>query len=180
MSPLIKACIRILIISCVTSSAFSFPSAYNGVKIVTYGDPCMPLRQLPIQIEGPREPVPPPKNPLKMNLQIIPIVKEYESPLPGPLPVAIQVPQEAPAVAPDCRQGKSYGYNLEVPLTIPQDTSSKSYNFGLQVPVPDEMKTASGQPIKPLTGLTSKVDRILVPACEVANSVKTYGCSSCN
>ncbi|KAG7199992.1 hypothetical protein KM043_014416 [Ampulex compressa] len=117
----------------------AYSSNCDEVEIVTYGDPCPTIRQLPFQIEFPKPP------PVVYDLTI------YER---------------------DTLRGKSYGYNVEVPptVTIPP---GKNYNFDIKVPCPKprtQMGVIVQEPVRYLQGLTTKVDRVLVPACEFPSS----------
>ncbi|GAB1861844.1 DUF4794 domain-containing protein [Camponotus japonicus] len=171
--------------------SYGFPHElpYNGVKIVTYGEPCYPSNYLPVTIEEPvLRPVsedytlptttqPCTYQPLKLNYQVI----VDESPIPYQLqakyPVSIQIPEvpEVPVesseiVKLDPYRGKSYMYNTQS-LSSPSVPISTSYNFDLHVPSPSSTSDASGIPtqsqfVKLLTGLTSRIDRVLIPACE--------------
>ncbi|XP_029169300.1 uncharacterized protein LOC114939218 [Nylanderia fulva] len=161
------------------SCGLSYKLPYNGVKIVTYGEPCHPPRYLPVKIEEPVEPVRPVLSlptpctyqPLKLNYQVI-----VDKPIPyqsqqAKYSVSIQVP-EVPVetvqeiVKPDPYRGKSYVYNTQAPPS-PSVPILTSHNFDLYVPpspTPTELPTP--KPVKLLTGLTSRIDRVLIPACE--------------
>ncbi|KAL6420143.1 hypothetical protein ACFW04_014088 [Cataglyphis niger] len=176
---IISVCLRL-------KFSYGFPSIlpYKGVKIVTYGEPCHSSRYLPVTI---KEPVtesitekdlatsPCAYQPLKLNYRVI----DNSSPIfyqpQAKYPVSIQVP-EVPVESleivekPDLYRGKSYVYNTQTPLSPITVPISTSYNFDLHVPpspiTPTETSSTS-QPVKLLTGLTSRIDRVLIPACEL-------------
>ncbi|EFN69576.1 hypothetical protein EAG_04522 [Camponotus floridanus] len=172
---------------------FPYELPYNEVKIVTHGEPCYPSNYLPVTIEEPvLKPVsedytlpattqPCTYQPLKLNYQVI----ADKPPIPyqsqANYPVSIQIPEvpevhEVPVesseiVKLDPYRGKSYTYNTQS-LPSPSVPISTSYNFDLYVPPsPSSTSDASeiptqSQSVKLLTGLTSRIDRVLIPACE--------------
>ncbi|XP_070169302.1 uncharacterized protein [Polyergus mexicanus] len=163
--------------------SYGFPSRlpYNGIKIVTYGEPCHPSRYLPVTIKEPVRPVtenalsttPCAYQPLKLNYQVIDQSPVFYQPQ-AKYPISIQVPKVEPVesleiVKPDSYRGKSYIYNTQTPLSSISVPISTSYNFDLQVPsspIQTEISSTS-QPVKLLTGLTSRIDKVLIPACEL-------------
>ncbi|EZA47589.1 hypothetical protein DMN91_004456 [Ooceraea biroi] len=159
------------------SYGFPYELLYNGAKIVTYGEPCYPTRYLSGKVEEPILPMATESTlskvyqPLKLNYRVIstepvscPLQREY------PISVEIpQIPQPLTIVTPDIFRGKSYEYNIQVPSFSPMPIS-RNYNFDVQVPLPPSTTIPKYTNYKFLTNLTSKVDKILIPACEVPSS----------
>ncbi|XP_076640712.1 uncharacterized protein LOC143352271 [Halictus rubicundus] len=156
---------------------------YERPKIVTYGEPCAASRQLPIMIEGPKPPVEDQKIPLALDFRVISDM--YVNPQPRRLeyPIAIETP--LPPASPtgrvviqleDALRGKSYAYDTYVPPVSYTPLPSKRYNFDVSVPVfntnqeitPEE---STSRYVQRLRGLTTRIDRMLVPACEVSSSI---------
>ncbi|XP_011685581.1 PREDICTED: uncharacterized protein LOC105448580 [Wasmannia auropunctata] len=186
MAAVLKLKFFIVIIVCFHSRSFygfKLPD-YNGAKIVTYGEPCHSPRYLPVTIEEPAKPVTEfvsPKScvyqPLKLNYRVIstkPIAyqPQAEYPISVQIPQVPQVPQSEEIITPDPFQGKSYEYNIQALSSPPVPISTKRYNIDFQVPSSPSLISTEPTPqsIKLLTGLTSKIDRILVPACQVSSS----------
>ncbi|XP_012215842.1 uncharacterized protein [Linepithema humile] len=157
-------------------SSYGFPLSCNGVQIITYGEPCYSSHQLPVTIEEPveeyvTEPSKSLYRPLKLNYRAI----STESPtcyqVQNEYPISIQVPQitePLKIVTPDPYRGKSYKYDIQTP-SIPCTPIPMSYNFDLQMPPPPPPSAISTpKPIKLLTDLTSKIDKVLIPACETS------------
>ncbi|EGI59378.1 hypothetical protein G5I_12476 [Acromyrmex echinatior] len=170
----------IIIIVCFHSKfSYGFKLPYNGVKIVTYGEPCQSPRYLPVSIEEPAKPVTEfvssksyDYKPLKLNYQIIsskPI--PYQPRMEYPIFVQVpQVPQPSEIITPDSLQGKSYAYNIQA-VPPPSVPISRRYDFDFQVPSsPSPISVPTPQSVNLLTGLTSKIDRILIPACQATSS----------
>ncbi|XP_072755689.1 uncharacterized protein [Anoplolepis gracilipes] len=153
------------------SYVLSYKLPYNGVEIVTYGEPCHLSRYLPVTIEEPVKPVteenvlrtPCVYQPLKLNYQVI-----DKSPIPYQLqakyPISIEVPPKVPTkflevVKLDPHQRKSYTYNTQIPPPPPVPIST-NYNFDLHVPSSPSSTTTDqvSQPVKLLTGLTAKIE----------------------
>ncbi|XP_028046562.1 uncharacterized protein LOC105830635 [Monomorium pharaonis] len=164
------------------SHGFKLP--YDEVKIVTYGEPCHPSRYLPVTIEEPIKPVTERISPtscvyqpLKLNYRVITnkSIQPYQPQ--AEYPISIQVPQVSQSLAeiitPDLLRGKSYTYNIQT-LPSPPVPISTRYDFDFQVPFSPiseaELTPQSVKPVKLLTGLTSRIDRVLLPACQVPSS----------
>ncbi|XP_076620367.1 uncharacterized protein LOC143341365 [Colletes latitarsis] len=151
---------------------------YDRAKIVTYGDPCIVSRQLPIKIEGPKPPAKEEKIPISLDFRIVSDM--YVKPHRVEYPIAIDVPQTTPSpseksIANYTSEKTSYVYNTYVPQTANIQVPPKNYNFAVQVPVQIkhvDPERHEGIFYQRLRGLASHVDRILVPACEVSPSYK--------
>ncbi|KYQ51659.1 hypothetical protein ALC60_09247 [Trachymyrmex zeteki] len=181
MTAVFKLQLFLIVIICFyLKSSYGFKLPYNGVKIVTYGEPCQSPRYLPVSIEEPAKPVTEivsPKwscehQPLKLNYRVIstePI--PYQSRKEYPISVEVpQMPQPLEIITPDSLQGKSYAYNIQV-LPPPSVPISRRHDFDVQVPPsPSPISVPTPQSVNLLTGLTSKIDRILIPACQVTSS----------
>ncbi|XP_032681104.1 uncharacterized protein LOC116848769 [Odontomachus brunneus] len=146
-------------------------SPYRGVKIVKHGEPCPTPYYLPVKIEVPARPVeetepPKPYQPLKLSYQTF-------NPLPRPqylhqeYPVSIEVPEvPLPEISTYVSLPmKSYEYNIQIPPP-PIERIPTIYNFDLQALPPSPTVITPMEPLKFLTGLTSRIDRIVIPACE--------------
>ncbi|XP_033341998.2 uncharacterized protein LOC117229554 [Megalopta genalis] len=158
---------------------------FDGPKIVTYGEPCVgPSRQLPIRIEGPKPPVEEQKVPLSLNLKIVSDMCSMPRSLRLEYPIVIQAPcpttttewsRREEMLNKDTLRGKTYAYNTYLPPvgdTVPF-APLKKYNFLIMVPVPVKENTSSpptAKHVQRLKGLTTRIDRILVPACQVPQS----------
>ncbi|XP_011874797.1 PREDICTED: uncharacterized protein LOC105565867 [Vollenhovia emeryi] len=181
MAALLKLQSFVIIIVCFhPRSSHGFTLPYDGVKIVTYGEPCHLPRYLPVTIEEPAEPVtelvlpdkPCAYRPLKLNYRVIATEPIPEQPY-AEYPVAVEVPQ-APQptqlleiITPDPLRGKSYAYNVQTPLSPPAEPISRTYDIDFQIPsLPISQEVPTPQSVKLLTGLTSKIDKVLIPACQ--------------
>ncbi|KYN03538.1 hypothetical protein ALC62_05665 [Cyphomyrmex costatus] len=173
----------IIIIVCFYSeSSYGFKLPYGGAKIITYGEPCQSPRYLPVSIEVPAKPVTEfdllesynqqqPK--LKLNYRAISYTKSIPDQPRREYPISVQteVPQPSKIIMPDRLQDKSYTYNIQT-LPPPSVPISRRYDFDFQVPdsSPSSISVPTPQSVKLLTGLTSKIDRIIIPACQETSS----------
>ncbi|XP_078047704.1 uncharacterized protein LOC144475565 [Augochlora pura] len=158
---------------------------YDRPKIVTYGEPCVASRQLqlPVTIEGPKPPVEDQKIPLSLDLKVVSDMYAQPRSRRIEYPIAVDIPylktttlsKEEIIQNEDTLRGKTYAYDTYLPPV--GDTvsflPSKKYNFQVNVPV--SIKEITSNPSAPkyverLKGLTTRVDRVLLPACEVSQS----------
>ncbi|XP_076303553.1 uncharacterized protein LOC143221843 [Lasioglossum baleicum] len=152
---------------------------YDRPTIVTYGEPCVASRQLPIMIEGPKPPVEAQRVPLTMDFKVISDM--YVNPNPRRLeyPIAIDVPLPPPSprsdivLQEDTLRGRSYAYNTYIPPASDTLLPLKQYNFDVRVPISKQEiipEAATSRYVQRLRGLSTRIDRVLVPACEVSSS----------
>ncbi|XP_026295090.1 uncharacterized protein LOC724555 [Apis mellifera] len=160
---------------CALESCYSLD--YNGAKIVTYGEPCVTSRRLPFQIEGPKSPQKEEKIPVSLNFKMIPDTyiqpHRIEYPISLDIPCSTSSPSEKKYVE-DTLRGKVYAYNTYIPpVNSPPSPSVKNYNFKIEnVPITTKNNYNSEcemKQVQRLKGLQSRIDRILVPACEVSS-----------
>ncbi|XP_011631641.2 uncharacterized protein LOC105423561, partial [Pogonomyrmex barbatus] len=110
--------------------------------------------------------------PLKLNYRIIPTEPSLPYQPQTEYPVSIQIPQVPESleiVTSDPLRGKSYAYNIQT-LPPPSVPITTRYDFDFQVPPSPISTTPTPQSMKLLTGLTSKIDKVLIPACELPSS----------
>ncbi|XP_031839629.1 uncharacterized protein LOC116430091 [Nomia melanderi] len=151
--------------------------SYDRPEIVTYGEPCAPGRQLPITVEGPKPPVETQKIPLSLNFKVATDMSAKPRRLEYPIAIDVPVPKLSPMertiVEEDALRGKSYAYDTYVPPANHAIPLPRNYNFAVNLPVSIE-KVVPEKPterfVKRLTGLATRVDRVLVPACELSSS----------
>ncbi|CAK9819755.1 hypothetical protein ANTPLA_LOCUS10364 [Anthophora plagiata] len=177
----LRTIISTFIAMCILKSCYSFD--YKGARIVTYGEPCVTTRSLPFEIEGPRPLPKEEKIPLSMNFKIVSDM--YVQPRRVEYPIAIEMPHSATSqseevtMKDDTLRGKVYAYNTYVPpATVDHPLPSKMYNYAVDVPVRIQEITygSERQQVQRLKGLKSRIDRILVPACEVASESSPCQC----
>ena len=171
MSPGARIFIFIAFCSIVNlESCYSY--VYDKAKIVTYGEPCVEPRQLPIKIEGPKPLTEEVKVPVSMDFRVVSDMY-VQPPQHVEYPIAIQVPYVTETlseltVAEDPLRGKSYAYNSYVP-PVANPPVPKNYDFAVDIPVTTKQITSERSEeiyVPRLKGLVSRVDRILVPACK--------------
>ncbi|XP_076394568.1 uncharacterized protein LOC105661988 [Megachile rotundata] len=143
----------------------------DGVQIVTYGDPCVVTRQLPIKIEGPKPPRQEQKIPISLNLKVVSdmLVQPRKIEYPIEIEKACTTPPSMERTSTvDTLRGKTYTYNTYVPPASYVLPTQTNYNYAIEVPVPtkNNMEHYQEKRVR-LKGLTSRIDRVLVPACEV-------------
>ncbi|XP_026668952.1 uncharacterized protein LOC113464259 [Ceratina calcarata] len=155
----------------------------NGAEIVTYGEPCVTLHKYPFQIEGPK--VVQAEETVQINvpapMQFIKIVPNtYVANTYQPRRVEYPMTVETPRVISKSAENivientghkKVYEYTVQVPSAVNPPPPSRNYNYEIEAPVPTkdvtvECETRETIPQR-LTGLESRIDRVLVPACEV-------------
>ncbi|KZC12540.1 PREDICTED: uncharacterized protein LOC107190703 [Dufourea novaeangliae] len=156
---------------------------YDRPKVVTYGEPCIASRQFPIRIEGPKPAMPEQKIPLSLDFRVVSEMYveprrrvEYPIAIDAPCPTTSS-PSERIIVDDDVLRlrGKTYAYSTYVPPAEDTPTPSKYYNFSVNIPITSKEIT-SEQPteryVQRLRGLATRVDRVLVPACEVSQAYR--------
>ncbi|XP_076675597.1 uncharacterized protein LOC143372865 [Andrena cerasifolii] len=148
----------------------------DRAKIVTYGEPCVEPRQLPIKIEGPMPPTEEVKVPVSLDFRVISDMY-VQPPRPAEYPIAIQVPCATESLSKliateDPLRGKSYAYNSYVPPAANPLPLPKNYDFAVDIPVATKQIACerSEEAVPRLKGLVPRVDRILVPACQQSSS----------
>ncbi|XP_076760971.1 uncharacterized protein LOC143429319 [Xylocopa sonorina] len=177
-SILITVCLICILESCYCHN-------YNDVKIVTYGDPCVTTRRFPFQIEGPKPPAIEEKIPVSLNIKVVPNVyvqsRRKEYPLSIEIPCTTSSPLEK-IIEEDTLRGKVYEYNTYVPSAANPPTPPRNYNFMVDVPITTKATTCEcgTKQVQPLKGLQSRIDRVLIPACEVSSLSSSSLSSSCN
>ncbi|XP_029032063.1 uncharacterized protein LOC114870939 [Osmia bicornis bicornis] len=144
----------------------------DRVEIVTYGEPCVETRQLPIKIEGPKPPRQEEKIPVSLNFKVISDM--FVEPRRIEYPIEIDTScstrsQSERTIMTDLLRGKTYTYNTYVPPASYEQPEQKIYNYDVEVPISikENMDEYQEKRVQRLKGLTSRIDRILVPACEV-------------
>ncbi|KAL0122417.1 hypothetical protein PUN28_007265 [Cardiocondyla obscurior] len=183
MATIFKLQFCTIVIACFYSRpSCGFKLPCNGVEVVTYGEPCHLPRYLPVTIEEPVEPVaksilpePCAYRPLKLNYRVIstepiPCQPRAEYPIEVEVP-PVPVPQTSEIIKPDPFRGKFYRYNIQAPPP-PSVPITRTYDCDLQIPQPPLISKTilTPKPVKLLTGLTSKIDRVLIPACQMPSS----------
>ncbi|XP_076237078.1 uncharacterized protein LOC143180914 [Calliopsis andreniformis] len=156
-----------------------YSSIHDRAEVVTYGEPCVTSRQLPIRIEGQRAFVREEKIPVSLNFRAIsdmytvpPRHVEY--------PITILTPRITYTAASlseqnnqeDPLRGKFYTYNTYVLPAVHLSALTKNYNFAVDVPISSQQivtEQLEEKCVPRLKGLTSRVDRILVPACQISS-----------
>ncbi|XP_017796415.1 PREDICTED: uncharacterized protein LOC108577734 [Habropoda laboriosa] len=163
---------------CILKSCYSLSFDYKGARIVTYGEPCATTRRLPFDIEGPKPPPKEEKIPVSMNFKIVSDM--YVQPRRVEYPIAIEMPcptslQSEKIVMEDTLRGRAYAYNTYIPPPANLPSPLKSYNYDVEVPMKMQHIThgCKMHQIQRLEGLRSKIDRVLVPACEVSSSASS-------
>ncbi|XP_053972939.1 uncharacterized protein LOC128873396 [Hylaeus volcanicus] len=162
-------------------SIFNFECCYSHdrPKIVTYGDPCIATRQLPIKIEGPKPPVEDEKIPVSLNFRVVSDM--YVQPRRDEYSITIDVPstsiksQSDSVIIDDTSRGTFYTYNTHVPPAVEAPPASKHYNFVIDetvrnIDIPQGNEQSEGMFYQRLKGLRTRIDTVLVPACEVQTS----------
>ncbi|XP_014469796.1 PREDICTED: uncharacterized protein LOC106741896 [Dinoponera quadriceps] len=151
-------------------------SPYEGVKVVTRGEPCPEPRYLPVRIEKPAQAAIAEKTASEKLYQPLRLKYETINPLPRPqylcqeYPISIEVPEVQPREIATyiSLPRKSYDYDIQIP---PTEQIPTCYNFDFQVlpsnPTEAKMDWSYNRDFAPLlNGLTSRIDRIVIPACE--------------
>ncbi|OAD57630.1 hypothetical protein WN48_01604 [Eufriesea mexicana] len=94
--------------------------------------------------------------------------RRTEYPISLDIPCTTSTPSEKLSID-DTLRGKVYTYNTYTPYDFNSASSSKNYNFGIDVPsiTKDSITECETKRIERLKGLKSRIDRILVPACDV-------------
>ncbi|XP_015593154.1 uncharacterized protein LOC107266798 [Cephus cinctus] len=166
-------------------------------QVVTYGEPCASGISLPYSVQIPKLPPSEVSERGRIYDYCIqgpassgPVNLGFEA------PIKIETPQISRSLS-DTLRGRSYGVNVEKPQpnlgpvrhsfnfgiqkSVPSQRQSKGFDYGIEVqpgivpqdynfaPLPYAVQTPVEHRSAPsfLTGLTSKVDRILLPASEV-------------
>ncbi|CAL7937104.1 unnamed protein product [Xylocopa violacea] len=184
MDSVVATSILIIVYSlCILESCYCHN--YNNVKIVTYGDPCVTTRRFPFQIEGPKPPAIEEKIPVSLNIKVVPNVyvqpRRMEYPLSIEMPCTTSSPSEK-LINEDTLRGKVYEYNTYVPSVTNPPAPSRNYNFMIDVPVTTKTTTSECETkqVQPLKGLQSRIDRVLIPACEISSLPSSSLSSSCH
>ncbi|XP_050479512.1 uncharacterized protein LOC126868268 [Bombus huntii] len=147
----------------------------NGAKIVTYGEPCVTARRLPFQIQGPKPCSKEEKAPVSLNFKVV--TDTYTQPRHIEYPISVDMPTTTSSPSgklsmEDTLRGEVYAYNTYVPPAVNPSLPSKNYNFQVENPITTNDVTSDDEcetKVKRLKGLQSRIDRILVPACEVSS-----------
>ena len=147
----------------------------NGAKIVTYGEPCVKTCRLPFQIQGPKSCSKEEKAPVSLNFKVVTDMytqpRHIEYPISVDMPTTTSSPSEKLSME-DTLRGEVYAYNTYVPPAGNPSLPSKNYNFQVENPITTDDVTSDDEcetTVKRLKGLQSRIDRILVPACEVSS-----------